>query len=481
MKNTFYKTTVYTVLLFCFLGFSSCKEKDPSLELRLGFSEVSGDEDDQFLRIITDSEKEWVITVDPGGDWCFVEPTRGVGGALVIVSTSENGTQENRTATINVQIGNTQRSVDLTQEPAVLLDVVGNAFVSEAATTLPLEIITKSFWAASITSGGNFARVSPDRGNGNGTINVQFDAYTGTTRRTANLRVTGSGQTLDITLTQGLTSSRPEQEIPFRIELPEVKNRRWFVDHTFWAMEYDTAQRHAVWIAFVFNNAYNQKNTSRTNAWAFDPIIPREFQSLNSTSQTFSQWGYDRGHIMASEHRVFSDAANRTTFYYSNMSPQVSWFNQQLWQMFERTVRFWARAADCDTLYVVKGAAINKAGTTYTVNGVERVFAGAEIIRTLPDRNHVTVPRWWFAALVRRKGDSFDGIAFWMENTRNHPSNRPSHAAHSITIRELEHRTGINFFPNLKYAVPGQPGLEEAVETTRDTTRWPIPNPIPNI
>jgi hypothetical protein len=45
---------------------------------------------------------------------------------------------------------------------------------------------------------------------------------------------------------------------------------------------------------------------------------------------------------------------------------------------------------------------------------------------------------------------------------------------YSMTIRELEERTGINFFPYLRYLFPENPNLEEEVETTRDIKKWPL-------
>ena len=240
---------------------------------------------------------------------------------------------------------------------------------------------------------------------------------------------------------------------PHRLELPEIRDQNWLIQHTYYALEYDTAQRHSIWVAYVFNAHYNQKNTTRTNAWTFDPLIPRQYQSLSSPSQTFP--GYDRGHLIASEDRVFSEKANRETFYFSNVSPQLGWFNQQIWANLESAVRKWAQADDCDTLYVVTGGAINP---------------GIEIIGKLETRNNVTIPKYYFKALVKRKGDTFDGIAFWLENKR-HESTKITHE-YSMTIRELEQLTGINFFPNLKYAIPSKPKLEDLVETTRDTTKW---------
>ncbi|MCL2413783.1 MAG: hypothetical protein FWC94_00815 [Bacteroidales bacterium] len=47
--------------------------------------------------------------------------------------------------------------------------------------------------------------------------------------------------------------------------------------------------------------------------------------------------------------------------------------------------------------------------------------------------------------------------------------------ADARTIRELEHLTGIDFFPNLRIVGEqlGQPNLENEVETTINWSRWP--------
>ncbi|MCL2683048.1 MAG: DNA/RNA non-specific endonuclease [Bacteroidales bacterium] len=464
------KLILYTFLLFCIAGLSSCKENPVNLRITLDEVIVSGEETTQFLTIETDPNQVWTVTVNPGNDWCFVYPPSGAGNAFPIVSTVENGDGAERTATITVRAGKTSKSVDLTQQAAALIDVIGSTNTSNSASTLTFQIRTKSMWTASITEGSSFCSVTPTSGDGNGAIVVSFQANPAGTPRTANLLVTGSGEEINLILTQGSSGSRPEQYIPWRLELPEVKNTRWYVEHKYYeskvgdtivvyAMEYDTAQRHSVWIAYVFDAFRNQKNVNRSNAWAFDPIIPREFQSLNSSSQTFP--GYDRGHLCASEDRVFSLIANQMTFYFSNMSPQVGWFNQQIWANLESYVRTWAKM--CDTLYVVTGGAINP---------------GVETLGVLESRNNVTIAKWWFKALVQRTGNSFTGIAWWMENKPQQSASRPdgytSRAVtfeYAITIRELEQRTGINFFPRLNDI---RPGLEDQVETQIDYSKWPL-------
>ena len=244
------------------------------------------------------------------------------------------------------------------------------------------------------------------------------------------------------------------------IELPEVKNIRWFIQHQYYAMEYDTAQRHSVWVAYKFYSDYNLKTVTRTDSWAFDPDIPTELQSLKK-GQSYP--GYDRGHLIASEDRVFNLDANKETFYFSNMSPQLGCFNQNIWKGLEDAVRKWAQSPDCDTLYVATGGAINP---------------GVEILGKLETRNHVTIPKYYFKALVKRQGDSFTGIAFWLENRcyTNDKGKNITKVTHeySMTIRELEEKTGINFFPYLKYLFPNKPNLEEEVETLKDITKWPL-------
>ena len=462
------KKTIFCIfVVFCFFGgLYSCDPKSEArLQIWLDHITVPGEENVQFLTIETDPDREWTVTVDPSNDWCFVEPSSGMGNEMAIITCLENDSEYNRTATITTTLKNsngTKASVYLTQSPLATLDVSGAIFTGSAASTLTFDVKTQAYWSAVITAGEDFCWVtSPSTGEGDGSFNVAFEAYNGTSSRNANLRITGVRQEINLTLTQGFSATRPPQDIPQRIELPEVKNTRWFVQHKYYAMEYDTAQRHTVWVAYVFNDAYNQKNVSRTNKWAFDVIIPPQFQSLNSTSQTFAAWGYDRGHLVASDDRVFSDSANWETFYYTNMSPQTGTaygLNQGVWATLEALVRKWAQAADCDTLYVVTGGAINP---------------GVEVIGTIPERNNVTIPKYYYKALVKRKGDDFTGIAWWLEN-KIYPTRAITTYENAMTIRELEQKTGINFFPNLKYVFPENPNLEEEVETVMNTSRWPL-------
>lgn len=242
-------------------------------------------------------------------------------------------------------------------------------------------------------------------------------------------------------------------------ELPELRNgaNDQFITHstqingktvTTYSMEYDRSKKHARWVAFTFFDLTSQVNTDRTDAWNDDPSIPLEYRSTRSD---FS--GYDRGHICASADRVYSKEANEQTFYYSNMSPQYGTFNQNIWADLETKVRDWGRNNSFrDTLYVAKGGTIDREDQilTYTTKGP----------------NHLPVPKYYYMALLCKKGDRFKAIAFCLDQSKSY-SKPYDFSKYAMTIDELEELTGIDFFHNLSN------NLENAVESQIALSAWP--------
>jgi endonuclease G len=109
-----------------------------------------------------------------------------------------------------------------------------------------------------------------------------------------------------------------------------------------------------------------------------------------------------------------------------------------------------------DTLYVCKG------GTIDIVNSEGGVKD--PILTTLS--NGLIVPKYFFMALLRKSKTGYKGLAFWAEHLKEDRSNDPL-SNYVINIRELERRTGIDFFCNLPDAI------EEDVEnTTVENIKW---------
>lgn len=214
-------------------------------------------------------------------------------------------------------------------------------------------------------------------------------------------------------------------------------------------MEYDKSKKHSRWIAFRFDNLTKQQNVKRSDEpFAADPSIPTQYQRVQAD---FGKKGYNRGHLCASADRLYSQEVNEQTFYYTNMSPQRNSFNIGIWLTLEGQVQSWGRSCtSSDTLYVVKGGTIDKE---------DQIKGYIDNDRSKP------IPKYYYMALLFKKGESFKAIAFWMEHTDTQKSLKLSDCA--LSIDELEEKTGIDFFPSLN------DNLENALESTYSLKAWP--------
>lgn len=243
------------------------------------------------------------------------------------------------------------------------------------------------------------------------------------------------------------------------VELPALRNgaNDVFITHsttfngkkvTSFSLEYDKSKKHSRWVAFRFDNLTKLQNVGREDAFDTDPSISAEYQRVQAD---FGKKGYDRGHICASADRLYSREVNEQTFYYTNMSPQRNSFNTGIWLTLEGQVQSWGRSCtSSDTLYVVKGGTIDKE---------DQIKGYIDNDRSKP------IPKYYYMALLFKKGESFKAIAFWLEHTDTQKSLKLSDCA--LSIDELEEKTGIDFFPSLN------DNLENALESTYSLKAWP--------
>lgn len=123
---------------------------------------------------------------------------------------------------------------------------------------------------------------------------------------------------------------------------------------------FDKTKKAALWVAYPIHNAYLTGSGKRTDAWAFDPIIPIAYQA-NCIDKSY-RGSYDRGHQLPSADRLATNELNAQTFYMSNMTPQLNRLNQDMWANLENKVR---NNKCSDTLYVVTGVYFDSNATTY--------------------------------------------------------------------------------------------------------------------
>ena len=166
-----------------------------------------------------------------------------------------------------------------------------------------------------------------------------------------------------------------------------------------------------------------------------DPKIPANEQPSvrgefsGSHYPGYSNSYYDRGHICASEDRIYSKDANEQTFYMSNMQPQVHVFNAGIWQKMEACIQ--SNAYRGEVVYVCKGGTIDKDSQILTHT-----------------RSGFIVPRYFFMAVLMKDEKGYHAFGFWVEHLyEKHKQDRLSQ--YVVNIVDLEKKTGIDFFCNL--------------------------------
>lgn len=258
-------------------------------------------------------------------------------------------------------------------------------------------------------------------------------------------------------------------------EIPHLNDQNVYADHYVtmdgvqilnYALEWDNTKRHANWVAFTFDTTTSADNVKRTDAWSVVPKLPAEMQVQESDHKND---GFDKGHLCASEDRVYLKEANEQTFYYSNMSPQLNDFNGGFWGKLEARVQTWGRStADgvYDKVYVTKGGTLNK---------LLKNFKGTTVNGGTPttDANGFTIhglacPEYYFMAVLSQKDDVFHAIAFLVPHkegmTRNPSSDELKE--YVVSVDKLEEETGIDFFCNLPDV------LENEVEAAYNLNDW---------
>jgi endonuclease G len=139
------------------------------------------------------------------------------------------------------------------------------------------------------------------------------------------------------------------------------------------------------------------------------------------------------------------------------MQPQYNKFNAGLWAKMEEDVRSWANQSD--TLYVCKGGTIDKSS-----NILEYIFQSSHQSTKVNDK-HIPVPKYFFMAVLSRKGSQWQAMGYWVEQVNADRSN-DNRKNYAISIDQLESLTGIDFFCNLP------DDIETKVEKSLSSSYW---------
>lgn len=229
---------------------------------------------------------------------------------------------------------------------------------------------------------------------------------------------------------------------------------------------YDVDRHISHWVAYpIFKKVYETPVLRRGNDFNYDPndqlpVIPTRDQQYIGTGgngRGYGAWGYDRGHMLPQASRYNNYEPNRMTYYGTNMMPQNSTLNQNIWASLEGKVRGWGGLQTYDTLYVVTGAAFKSTKTIDNANGP------------------IAVPSHCWKVLLRQRGnqnrqisqfkaDELKAIGFVFTNDDAGAATSIESAVRSV--KEIEELTGFKFFRNL------DPAVADAVKSQKNLADW---------
>ena len=229
---------------------------------------------------------------------------------------------------------------------------------------------------------------------------------------------------------------------------------------------YDVDRHISHWVAYpIFKKVYETPVLSRVNDFNYDPndqlpVIPTRDQQYIGTGgngRGYGAKGYDRGHMLPQASRYNNYEPNRMTYYGTNMMPQNSTLNHNIWATLEGKVRGWGGLQTYDTLYVVTGAAFKSTKTIDNANGP------------------IAVPSHCWKVLLRQRGnqnrqisqfkaDELKAIGFVFTNDDAGAATSIESAVRSV--KEIEELTGFKFFRNL------DPAVADAVKSQKNLADW---------
>lgn len=185
--------------------------------------------------------------------------------------------------------------------------------------------------------------------------------------------------------------------------------------------DFDSTRQLPFWVAYELLPEETMGEAVRKSSFKRDERVKN-----GAVHGDYTHSGYDRGHLKPAADSKSSQERMDASFLMTNVAPQSPALNRGSWKQLEERVRSWTQ--EYGAIHVVCGP-------------------GPETIGTLGEHD-VAIPADCWKAVLRTAPDTAC-IAFLMPNTME--KLRPF-AAYRITVDSLEHRLGIDLFPQLPHA-----------------------------
>lgn len=429
------------------------KPFEPYLQIRpetISFDSVGGTEDVQILA-------NFEYDIVSSADWLSVE--RGEQFWIKVkAEPSKVAAVRSGEITISNKLYGVSKVIAVSQRPFVVTFNVSTKSISvpDEGATKSITIESNIPWSASCSA--DWITLSPTNGEkGTSPLNIKVATNTYTFTRNAVVKVFNSEYKLE----RQVTVSQEAYALPVKTngwaEMPEMVKAD-NLEYGFhdklpsnnalrnYSFCFDKEKYCALWVAYPLHESYIG-TAKRTDDWEYDPCCIDDEYEPNLKKSYYSQGGvtntHSRGHHLPSADRTASKEDNATTFYFTNMTPQLQSLNGATWETIEGDLR--EKWICSDTLYVVTGAHFEK-GANYDYawdNG--------------GNGKACAVPTYYYKVVLRTKSgdsgkwvgncssDELKCVGFWFEHKGGAPRQ-------TMSVAEIEKKTGLTFFPNVPNA-----------------------------
>lgn len=242
---------------------------------------------------------------------------------------------------------------------------------------------------------------------------------------------------LGVTATHGvvITERLGGLEIPSYIKNHQVVLKLGYV------ISYNLDYVQPDWVAYVLTKDEVQtESVGRSDKFYEETdVIPG-----SAILSDYKKSGYDRGHLLSSANRVFSEDYNQSTFSLLNMSPQLHRFNAGLFLKAEKAER--EVAVEYEIAFIVSGPIFSDDMATIGTSAI-------------------AVPEEFYKVfLIQDEEDVWHAIGLILPQEYEDSRNL---AVYAVSVDTVEEITGIDFYPSL------EDEIELVVEAECDLVYWP--------
>ena len=160
-------------------------------------------------------------------------------------------------------------------------------------------------------------------------------------------------------------------------------------------LEFSPANKQARWAGYFISRERLEETKIKRKGFSFSE--DKRIKEGSAVDSDYKRSGYDRGHLVPARDMAFSKETLKESFLFSNISPQVPKFNRGKWAELEGYVRELAK----------------KYGLIYVITGP--VFDGSD---EKIGKNNVSVPSYFFKALLFYTSSEVEAIGFIMPNQK---------------------------------------------------------------